>query len=663
MKSWSPDNFAAASLRAWSVMATTLHVCKLDEDAALCAAAPSISNVPSGRASGLKRRTDLWANSVGSTAFSAKPFSGTSGASAPYRFVSRSDSSLIPLKQADGGEKFPALIACGHNLCYNGSRVKIVCLPSSVLFCRPNLGKGNTHLKQTCPKRIPFLATGAVAVMMLAHIPSANAQTVLQNFTGNFAGGSGSVPAGMNYDNLIPPDTMGAVGTNDFVQFINDGYSVYSKTGVLENTPGTSDNSFWTAAGISGTEASSIGDPHILFDPNSGRWFASEITTPGGQQVANQFLVAVSNDSNPLDGFKGYSYDANPATGSSALFADFDMLGINSQGIYVGANMFSGNTFTGQDFLTVSKSDLIAGAAAPISTLTYNADANTYGFGARPVVDQDNGGAAGSLGEKVLGLGNTTNAVIVDTLGGTTGAATLTQNATDTFGSATNGAGPAHQLGGNNTIDTGDNRFSSAIVKQNGIIYSTNTLADPTTGLADIHILGINAATNAVVLDQIISGTGKGTGGTNLDLYYPSLAINAAGNVVLGYSGSGPADYASAYAMTGVLAANGQSINFGNAIETAAGQGNYNVDFGTGTNRWGDYSATTIDPTNPNNFWTVQEFAIGTNEWGTQITEISMAAPVPEASTTVSFGLLLALGAGGVLRARAGKRSRQSAAA
>lgn len=520
------------------------------------------------------------------------------------------------------------------------------------------------HLNCFSRKRISVLAAGAAAVMMLAHTPSASAQAILQNFTGNFAGGSsGSVPSGMSYDNLIPPDTMGAVGTNEYVQFINDGYSVYSKTGVLENAGGTSDNSFWTAAGISSTEAGSIGDPHILFDPSSSRWFASEITTPGGQQTANQFLVAVSNDANPLDGFKGYSYNANPATGSNNLFADFDMLGINSQGIYVGANMFTGNTLAGQDFLTISKSDLIAGAAAPSSTLTYNADYNTYGVGARPVVDQDNGGTASNLGESVLGLGSANNTVLVDTLSGTVGSAVLANNGTVTFTSATALAGAAHQLGGNNTIDTGDNRFSSAVVKQNGIIYSTNTLADPITGLADIHILGIDAATNKIVLDQLITGTGKGTrmgtDSTNLDLYYPSLAINAAGNVVIGYSGSGPNDYASAYAVAGKLAADGASITFGNAFETAAGQGNYNVDIGA--NRFGDYSATTIDPTNPNNFWTVQEFAIGTNEWGTQITEIntpSSAAPEPAAWAT----LLLALGAGIALRVRAGKRSSQNAA-
>ena len=165
------------------------------------------------------------------------------------------------------------------------------------------------------------------------------------------------------------------------------------------------------------------------------------------------------------------------------------------------------------------------------------------------------------------------------------------------------------------TLSTpGDNRYSSTVVKQGGIIYSTQTLADPVTGLADIHILGVSATTNAVVIDQLISGTGKGTGGTNLDLYYPSLAINASGAVVIGYSGSGPSDYASGYAVTGSLALDGKSINFGSAIETAAGQGTYDVTFGGSSNRWGDYSSTTVDPTNPNDFWTVQEFAIGTNE-------------------------------------------------
>ncbi len=519
-------------------------------------------------------------------------------------------------------------------------------------------------------KRTPLLAAATVAAMLLGGTLSANAQTVLENFTGNFYGGGNgtTVPAAdtyngytpTNYDGFVPPDTMGAVGTNNFIQFINGGYSVYSKTGALLNADGTTDSAFWTAAGISATEASSISDPHMLFDPNTNRWFATEITVPTSN--SNQFLVAVSNDANPLDGFKGYSYNANPAANSKNLFADFDMLGINSQGVYVGANLFNtAGNLTSQDILTVSKSGLISESATnPTSTLTYRASYTTFGFGARPVVDQDNGGTATNLSESVLGVGTANNnSAKVDTISGTAGAATLANNGTVTFTAATTLAGPAHQKGGDNTIDTGDNRYSGYVVKQGGVIYSVQTLADPTTGLADIHILGVNGTTK--VIDQLISGTGMGTAGTNLDLYYPSLAINAAGNVVIGYSASGPSDYASGYAIVGNLATNGTSIAFGTPIQTAVGQGSYDVTFGGSSNRWGDYSSTTLDPTDPTKFWTVQEFALGTNEYGTQITEIGLGSAAPEPSAWAAL-LFTGMGLTG-LRLRATKRRREVAAA
>jgi hypothetical protein len=59
-----------------------------------------------------------------------------------------------------------------------------------------------------------------------------------------------------------------------------------------------------------------------------------------------------------------------------------------------------------------------------------------------------------------------------------------------------------------------------------------------------------------------------------------------------------------------------------------------------GSNRWGDYSATVVDPTDPNRFWTIQEIAIGNNNWGMQITELILApVPIPEPSTIALFGI------------------------
>jgi hypothetical protein len=58
-----------------------------------------------------------------------------------------------------------------------------------------------------------------------------------------------------------------------------------------------------------------------------------------------------------------------------------------------------------------------------------------------------------------------------------------------------------------------------------------------------------------------------------------------------------------------------------------AGVDNYVRLDSLGRNRWGDYSATTIDPADPAIIWTNQEFVDGTNRWATQVTELILPQP------------------------------------
>jgi hypothetical protein len=44
-------------------------------------------------------------------------------------------------------------------------------------------------------------------------------------------------------------------------------------------------------------------------------------------------------------------------------------------------------------------------------------------------------------------------------------------------------------------------------------------------------------------------------------------------------------------------------------------------------NRWGDYSATTVDPADPSIFWTTQEFVSAADVWSTQVTELIVPQP------------------------------------
>src|SRR5439155_15149216 len=122
----------------------------------------------------------------------------------------------------------------------------------------------------------------------------------------------------------------------------------------------------------------------------------------------------------------------------------------------------------------------------------------------------------------------------------------------------------------------------------------------------------INTATSTIQ-EGLLSDPG-------LDFYDGSLAVNDAGDVVIGCTGSSDTQYASTYAFVGHTT--GGVTTFATPMLLAAGGGEY-FQTGTGTvNRWGDFSATVLDPSNPYSFWTIQELATATDTYGIQVTQI-----------------------------------------
>ena len=182
---------------------------------------------------------------------------------------------------------------------------------------------------------------------------------------------------------FFPPDTMGAVGPDHFVELINGAAVVYDKlTGnVLDSD---SLNGFWMSAGVDPSGAFSF-DPRILYDDQSGRWFAAAVDNAGG---VNNFLVAVSQTADPLDGWTGFKIDADF---DNAQWADFPTLGINPVGVYVAANMFTlggGSAFT--HLLVLPKADLLQAAPTVANrTLLQDLEISDHGFTLQPVVDLD----------------------------------------------------------------------------------------------------------------------------------------------------------------------------------------------------------------------------------------------------------------------------------
>ena len=100
--------------------------------------------------------------------------------------------------------------------------------------------------------------------------------------------------------------------------------------------------------------------------------------------------------------------------------------------------------------------------------------------------------------------------------------------------------------------------------------------------------------------------------------------------VVIGFTGSGQKQFASSYAVVGETVA-GKTV-FANPLLLKQGQGAWTFENG----RFGDYSATILDPQDPNAFWTFQEFVSQPNVWAVQITQLLL---VPEPSSALLLGV------------------------
>lgn len=104
-----------------------------------------------------------------------------------------------------------------------------------------------------------------------------------------------------------------------------------------------------------------------------------------------------------------------------------------------------------------------------------------------------------------------------------------------------------------------------------------------------------------------------------LSFFNPSIAVDAAGNIVIGCSGVSAKQFLSAYAIAGRV--DGDKVVFNPAFQL--------IKAGTGERaksiRWGDYTTTVADPAAPGVFWTFQPYAQDNGDWATEITQLTLA--------------------------------------
>src|SRR5438309_2324298 len=169
---------------------------------------------------------------------------------------------------------------------------------------------------------------------------------------------------------LSPPDVQVAVGPDHIVEAVNSALGIYTKLGASVT------NTNLSTLFSSGSDL--VGDPRILYDAFSGRWFVS-----AGDISRGQVLVAVSKTGDPAGNWSTYQVPSVPT--SSCL--DQPVLGVGTWNLIVSVNAFSSctsppYTFEGSQYWVMNKTDLVAGVANPA---TWASIRNTVQFSVHPV--------------------------------------------------------------------------------------------------------------------------------------------------------------------------------------------------------------------------------------------------------------------------------------
>jgi autotransporter-associated beta strand protein/T5SS/PEP-CTERM-associated repeat protein len=420
-----------------------------------------------------------------------------------------------------------------------------------------------------------------------------------------------------------PPDPNGAVGLKNYVQFNNGSFTVFRKDGTKVQQMNA--GAFFTAAGIS-VSTNNVSDPHLLYDYVNQRWIACMIST--SETTNNRILIARSDTNDPTGTWKAVAVTANTITESggsgSTRFGDFPTLGMTNQNVAIGTlNFTSTGALAGTISLyNIPKADLYAATPTTANLSSFDRSSTSGagpGFVISPTVNYSatSGPAMPVLGNLSAGGSNILRTTLsgVGGAGATftgTAAAPSTTIAVTSYSTPPNAQQPSPNPGGH-TIDTGDDRISASSIQQGNLLYSV--FGTSLNSRSAIRFTVVNEANNGVVFQTTLAESGA-------DYFYPSVGVNNAGDVVIGFgitrtSSSNPNMFAGGAVITGSTA-DFSTWNFNTATVLVSGQAAY-----TGS-RWGDFSTTTPDPADPGQFWTTQEFETndGATRWATQASEI-----------------------------------------
>ena len=422
-------------------------------------------------------------------------------------------------------------------------------------------------------------------------------------------------PAGLFSVEYAPPDTVGSVGTTQYLQIVNTGLAVFdkaTKTVLLGPLPS---NTLWSGFG-GPCQDDNDGDAVVVFDKAASRWVVSQFAVSGDPFFQ---CVAVSQTSDATGGWYRYAF-------SYASFPDYPKMGVWPDAYYETFNMFSGSNgpFAGSQLCAYDRSAMLNGDAATQQCFQLS---TAFGGVLPADVDGPTAPPAGAPNYLVNFGSNALNLWKFHVDWTTPANTTLTGPASiaaAAFTPGCKGGSCIPQPGTQQNLDSLADRVMFRLAYRNFgdheslLVNHTVTVGDKHNPYTGVRWYEIRSPGSTPAIFQ------QSTFSPDTDYrWMGSLAMDSQGNLVLGYSVSSSATFpAIRYAAR--LAGDPLSTL---AAETSIFEGSGSQS-GQNLDRWGDYSAMAIDPVDDCTFWYTNEYLKedGAFNWSTRIGSIAFDA-------------------------------------
>jgi len=496
-------------------------------------------------------------------------------------------------------------------------------------------------------------------------------------------------PAGLGFNGIgvssgyqvqfIPPDTSGAAGDTQYVQFVNVPYAVFDKqtgnfcqnvNGQASCTQPNTSGYFFQLSGLFKAATNfpqtnpcanrDDGDVVVVFDRMAHRWILSQFAVPTGGPYYH--CVAVSQTSDATGGYYVYAFQ-------QPYFPDYPKIGVWPDGYYATFNMFRGGRFLGATVCVYERSKMLAGASArqlctsPNSSygslLPSDLDGKSTDLNASYVSASNAGDTTCTAGAACPPVG--TPNILANFSGGylqlgfvtvnwSAGSGTISwpQRVTGaaSFTPACNGGACIPQPGTSQKLDSLGDRLMFRLAYSRPCVAYSSTPGQCQTWDANYHLVvshsvTVNPATSSVTgirwydllpaFKSIMVGKSailtttinqQSTFSPDSDYrWMSSIAMDRAGNIAVGYSRVS----ASLYPSVGIALGTVGSFNATTGERLTPLSLESFVTKGSGSqtryDRWGDYAHMSVDPTDGCTLWFTSQYqtVTGVFDWSTRI--------------------------------------------